>query len=74
MAKFLLAWEMGAGIGHITRLQPIAKELVERGHRVYLAVREVPECYPFVAGLCLPILQAPVDPAPRVQENCKVRN
>lgn len=39
MARFLLAWELGGGLGHLFPLGAAAKQLHERGHHVTLAVR-----------------------------------
>ena len=36
MARILLAWELGGGLGHVTRLEPLARELVRQGHDVKL--------------------------------------
>ena len=41
MAKILMCWEMGAGLGHLAVLKPIAVELIQRGHRVSLALRNL---------------------------------
>lgn len=38
---FLLAWEMGAGMGHLANLAPVATRLKERGHQVVAALRDV---------------------------------
>ncbi|MCA9146477.1 MAG: hypothetical protein KDB05_27030, partial [Planctomycetales bacterium] len=42
MANVLLTWELGAGLGHLMRLQPIAEGFKDRGHTVTLAARD--EC------------------------------
>lgn len=34
-----MTWEYGGALGHLARLRPVALRLVERGHRVHLAVR-----------------------------------
>lgn len=34
MAKVVLVWEMGADLGHVTRLDTLARHLCERGHTV----------------------------------------
>ena len=34
-----MGWELGGGLGHLMRLRPIAKALLETGHRVVLAAR-----------------------------------
>src|SRR6187551_3967980 len=41
MATVLLTWELGAGSGHLVRLSPIARGLLERGHQVFAAIRDV---------------------------------
>lgn len=38
MSHILFTWEFGAGLGHLTRLIPIARELLGYGHRLTLAV------------------------------------
>jgi UDP:flavonoid glycosyltransferase YjiC (YdhE family) len=37
MATILLTWELGAGLGHLVNLLPLARGLLQRGHRVYAA-------------------------------------
>ena len=41
MANILFAWELGGGAGHIHILAPLAEALASRGHRVFLAAREL---------------------------------
>lgn len=38
MAQILCAWEFGSGLGHLTRLLPIARRLHDAGHDIVLAV------------------------------------
>jgi UDP:flavonoid glycosyltransferase YjiC (YdhE family) len=38
MAKILLAWEFGAGAGHLARLAPAARDLAARGHDLVAAL------------------------------------
>ena len=38
MAKILCAWEFGSGLGHLTRLLPVARALEQAGHEVVIAV------------------------------------
>ncbi|MEO0394124.1 MAG: nucleotide disphospho-sugar-binding domain-containing protein [Pseudomonadota bacterium] len=38
MARILCAWEFGAGLGHLTRLLPVARRLHDAGHDITLAV------------------------------------
>ncbi len=41
MATILYAWELGGGLGHLLRFQPLAKRLAAEGHRVICALREL---------------------------------
>ena len=58
MANILIAWELGANFGHLTRELPIAQRLRAAGHRVLFAVRETasahtlltPQGFRFVAA------------------------
>ena len=55
MAKILLGWELGTGIGYARRLQSIAGRLAAHGHEPVLALRE-----PAAAESCpYPVLRAP---------------
>lgn len=38
MARVLMTWEFGAGLGHLNRLLPVARQLRELGHEIVLAV------------------------------------
>lgn len=40
MARFALAWEQGAGLGHAMPLAQVARTLLERGHEVDLVWRD----------------------------------
>lgn len=37
MATILYAWELGGGLGHLSRFRPIAHALMARGHRIVIA-------------------------------------
>lgn len=41
MARILIAWELGAGIGHLARCLQLARGLGQRGHSVVLALKDV---------------------------------
>jgi UDP:flavonoid glycosyltransferase YjiC (YdhE family) len=41
MARFLLAWEIGGGLGHVTPLVRVARQLLVRGHSVDLVLRDL---------------------------------
>jgi UDP:flavonoid glycosyltransferase YjiC (YdhE family) len=63
MATVLIMWELGAGLGHVARLLPIASGLVQRGHRVYAAVRDLTAGHSILGGF-VSLLQAPVQLRP----------
>lgn len=60
MSRFFGAWELGGGLGHAGRLQPLARALRQRGHEVTLCLRDLVQTQPLLAELALPCLQAPV--------------
>ena len=41
MSRILFSWELGAGLGHLNRMLPVARALRERGHDVFLAVQDL---------------------------------
>ena len=41
MATYLLAWELGGGLGHVMRLKPIGERLRELGHHVTFVVQNL---------------------------------
>jgi rhamnosyltransferase subunit B len=61
MARVLFGWELGANRGHIERLLPMARRLLDQGHEVALALQQIDS-----AGLDrdprLTLWQAPVWP------------
>jgi UDP:flavonoid glycosyltransferase YjiC (YdhE family) len=62
MATVLLAWELGAGIGHLMNLRPIGRELVKRGHRVVAVVRDLLSVDEVFAGTGIAFMPAPIIP------------
>ncbi|MBX6324294.1 MAG: hypothetical protein IRY94_20985, partial [Rhodospirillaceae bacterium] len=65
MSRFLLAWELGRGYGHLAGLMALADELARRGHEPVLAVRDRAAAAVVMAGRPYALLQAPVFPGPR---------
>lgn len=59
MATILLAWELGGGLGHLMQLRPLAEGLVQRGHRVYAALKDLSHAKS-VFGDSVVLLQAPL--------------
>lgn len=64
MARFLLAWELGGGLGHATPLAQIAAPLLAAGHEVHCALRDLSILLPVFGPLAthpgLRVWQAPV--------------
>ncbi len=59
MARILIVWEFGGGLGHLLRLRSIAQALVSRGHQVTGAfgnLSQVPEIF---SGSGISFIQAP---------------
>ncbi|WP_161784306.1 glycosyltransferase [Aquabacterium sp. NJ1] len=59
MARFLLAWELGDGLGHASRFRPLAQGLRAHGHEVDLMLREIVHARSVLGDLGLRLLQAP---------------
>lgn len=59
MKKVLLAWELGDGLGHVSRLLPIAKALREHGVTCAFAVRNLIVTHPVIAREGFQVFQAP---------------
>jgi UDP:flavonoid glycosyltransferase YjiC (YdhE family) len=59
MARILLAWELGGGLGHLVNLLPFAKGLSQRGHLVFVALRDLSRADKVFANLSVSFLQAP---------------
>jgi len=64
MARVLLAWELGGGIGHLVRLLPVAAALVKRGHRVFAAVKDLLRAQAVLGQETVSYLQAPTRARP----------
>ncbi len=60
MARFLLAWELGANLGHATRLRPVAVALKARGHQVSFALRDLMGSRPYLGPELGRAFQAPL--------------
>jgi UDP:flavonoid glycosyltransferase YjiC (YdhE family) len=60
MATVLFAWELGAGLGHVTKMKPLAEALAGRGHRVVMALRDLARAELVLAGTGVSYLQAPI--------------
>lgn len=60
MARILMAWELGAGRGHIAPLLSLARPLKAAGHEIVFAVRDPGDVGPYVQEAGFVFFQAPV--------------
>ena len=59
MANVLITWELGGGLGHCVKLAPLAARLVDRGHTVYFAARDVATAQKVLRNPRVKYLQSP---------------
>jgi UDP:flavonoid glycosyltransferase YjiC (YdhE family) len=60
VSRFLFAWELGGGLGHLGPLLPVARSLRARGHHVAFALRDLSGLAALDPAAELQVLQAPV--------------
>lgn len=60
MARCLMAWEFGSGLGHASRLKSLADGFLREGHEVAFVLRDVVHAGALMRGLPAPVLQAPM--------------
>lgn len=60
MSRILLAWELGTGFGHLGPFLGLAPRLLERGHELHIAAREIAGAVSAVGDLPIAVHQAPL--------------
>jgi UDP:flavonoid glycosyltransferase YjiC (YdhE family) len=60
LSRILFAWELGANLGHVGPIAPIAARLEEEGHDLLFAVRDIAPAHKVLRGKRTRIVQAPV--------------
>ncbi len=60
MSRILLAWELGTGFGHLGPFLGLAPKLLERGHELHIAAREIAGAVRAVGDLPITVHQAPL--------------
>lgn len=60
MSRILLAWELGTGFGHLGPFLGLAPRLIERGHTLHVAVREIAGAATALGNLPVTLHQAPL--------------
>jgi len=64
MARILMAWELGAGYGHLGPLLTLARPLQAAGHQVSFVVRDVAGAQAVLGGAGMPWYPAPANFSP----------
>jgi UDP:flavonoid glycosyltransferase YjiC (YdhE family) len=64
VARFVFAWELGAGMGHLQRIKPIAQRLLSQGHEVWAIVKDLRMFGTVFRDLNVQRLQSPVPMRP----------
>src|SRR5687767_7387539 len=59
MATVMFTWESGAGLGHVLPMLPLAEGLARRGHRVFVAPRDLAGAATVFGKAGVHFLQAP---------------
>lgn len=73
MSRILIAWELGEGLGHVSRLRPIGERLRDLGHEVSFAIRR-PDAGGWQLGRAgFPVYQAPLAHPPKPLERLRYR-
>lgn len=70
MATVLITWELGGGLGHMLQLMPLAEGLAGRGHRVFVALRNVAGAAAVFGRAGVYFLAAPYKSGGRVHHAC----
>jgi UDP-N-acetylglucosamine transferase subunit ALG13 len=60
MARVLMVWEMGSGMGHMDRMLITARALRDRGHEVRIALRDLSRAHTRIAADGFMMMQTPV--------------
>lgn len=60
MSRILLGWELGTGFGHLAHFLGLAPRLLERGHTLHIAAREIGGAYQAIGDLPIAVHQAPL--------------
>jgi UDP:flavonoid glycosyltransferase YjiC (YdhE family) len=74
VARVLLAWELGGGAGHCTKLALVADGLLARGHEVWFAARHLVSAKNACRALDVRFVQAPFLSTPALNPIIPTRN
>jgi UDP:flavonoid glycosyltransferase YjiC (YdhE family) len=59
MSTVLFTWELGRGLGHLVPMLPLARGLSRRGHKVFMAARDVASAPAVFRDAGVSLIQAP---------------
>ena len=65
---YVLCWELGSDLGHVSQLATIASGLRQRGHRVSVVLKDLNHARRYFGALDVPWYQAPQPPGPHHRE------
>lgn len=54
-----MAWELGSNLGHLSRLLPLGRRLLARGHKLLAVVRDLALAARILGPVGIPFIQAP---------------
>jgi hypothetical protein len=60
MANVLICWELGQALGHVMMQRPVAQAFLERGHKVFVALRDFEGARTAFGDLPVTLLPAPI--------------
>jgi hypothetical protein len=60
MSRVLMAWELGANMGHLDRMLLTARVLRRRGHEVVFALKDLSRAHGRVVGEGFAVMQSPI--------------
>ena len=58
--RILFIWELGDGLGHVSRMLPLARRLKDSGATCMFAVRNIENSHKVLDGTGMAMLQAPI--------------
>lgn len=67
MTRVLLIWELGDGLGHVSRLVTIAERLRDEGMECLILSRNIEQSGAYVQSRGFPLLQTPIAAVERIQ-------
>jgi UDP:flavonoid glycosyltransferase YjiC (YdhE family) len=68
--RVLFGWELGDGLGHVSRMIPVARAFRDQGFECVFAIKALQAAYPLLESLGYPVVPAPrMKPPAKLPEN-----